>query len=155
MHTIAGVSSSAVLVVLLIILLTCTLCIVTIRRRGKKLLEPSENVPMATNECYAVTKIVDTEEAYATISDHSHNTELSSTDITTVTNECYSTSRLPSLIRLSVEQDMQLTQSQEHVTSGNIPMETNKCYGTNLASVEEKHNTSESLTADEYDYIIP
>ena len=100
---------------------------------------------MATNRCYAVTKIVDTEEVYATISEHSHNTEFSTTE--TVTNQCYSTSLRRQIPCVNQQQDMQFTQ-----TSGNIPMETNQCYGTNLASVEEEHD---SLTADDYDYIIP
>ena len=58
---------------------------------------------------------------------------------------------LTSMNATSCQQDMPLTQNQAYVTSGNIPMKENECYGTTTtsmdsdqlyATVEEEHNTT-------------
>ena len=66
---------------------------------------------------------------------------LTSDDISTVTNECYSTSRLPSPTRPRVHQrqDMQLTQNQAY----GIPTKGSGCYTTTYQKLEE-----------DYDYVI-
>ena len=89
-------------------------------------------------------------------------------DIATSTNECYSTSRLPSPTRPRVhqQQDMQLTQNQAYVTSASVSMKPNESYGTTTtsmdsdllyATVEGEHSNSTQLpaVAEEYDYVIP
>ena len=84
-------------------------------------------------------------------------------DIPTVTNESYSTARLP---HVHQEQDMQLTQNQAYVTSVSVSMKLNECYGTTTpsmdsdhlyATVEGEHNTthtSQEPKEEDYDYIV-
>ena len=100
------------------------------------------------------------------------------TDFPTVTNECYSTSRLPLPSRgVYQQQDMQLTQNQAYVTSANVSMKPNESYGTTTpsmdsdllyATVEGEHNTTHTSQHDttmtshtsqrskeeDYDYVI-
>ena len=100
------------------------------------------------------------------------------TNIPTVTNECYSTSRLPLPSRgVYQQQDVQLSQNQAYVTSANISMKPNESYGTTTpsmdsdllyATVEGEHNTthtsqhdttmtshtSQQSKEEDYDYII-
>ena len=90
-------------------------------------------------------------------------------EIATVTNECYSTSRLPSPTppRVHQQQDMQLTQNQAYITSASVSMKPNESYGITTtsmdsdllyATVEGEHNTSHTSQQpkeEEYDYVIP
>ena len=58
------------------------------------------------------------------------------TDFPTVTNECYSTSRLPLPSHVYQQQDMQLSQNQAYVTSANVSMKPNESYATTITSMD-------------------
>ena len=109
------------------------------------------DIPTSTNECYSTSRLPShTRPRVHQQQDMQLTQNLTTDAITTVTNECYSTSRVPSLTHARVHQ-----QNQTYITSGNIPMKTNECYGTTTpsmgsdllyATVEQEH---------EYDYVIP
>ena len=106
--------------------------------------------------------------------------ESEGTNFPTVTNESYSTSRLPLPSRgVYQQQDMQFSQNQAYVTSANVSMKPNESYGTTTpsmdsdllyahATVEGEHNTthtsqhdttmtshtSQQSKEEDYDYII-
>ena len=83
-------------------------------------------------------------------------------DTPTVTNESYSTTHLP---HVHQQQSIQLSQNQAYITSANVSMKTNECYGTTTtsmdsdhlyATVEGEHNTSHTSQEpkeEDYDYI--
>ena len=140
-----------------------------------------EDMKITQNHAYATSANTTDVEYYATIADNQVLVSPSKREVTThlpaavldeeiatVTNECYSTSHLPSPTRPRVhqQQDMQLTQYQAYVTSASVSMKPNECYGTTTtsmdsdllhATVEGEHSTthtSQELSL-EYDYVIP
>ena len=102
-----------------------------------------EDMKITQNHAYAKSTNTTDVEYYATIADNqvlvspskrevtTHLPAALDEEIATVTNECYSTSRLPSPTRPRVhqQQDMQLTQNQAYVTSASASMKTNESYG--------------------------
>ena len=93
-----------------------------------------EDMKITQNHAYAKSTNTTDVEYYATIADNqvlvspskrevtTHLPAALDEEIATVTNECYSTSRLPSPTRPCVhqQQDMQLTQNQAYVASVNF-----------------------------------
>ena len=83
-------------------------------------------------------------------------------DIPTVTNESYSTARLP---HVHQQQSIQLSQNQTYVTSASV---SNECYGTTTTSMDSDHlyatvegggghnttHASQEPKEEDYDYII-
>ena len=139
-----------------------------------------EDMKITQNHAYATSTNTTDVEYYATIADNqvlvspgkrevtTHLPAALDEEIATVTNECYSTSHLPSPThpRVHQKQDMQLTQNQAYVTSASVSMKPNESYGITTTSVDsdllyatvkEEHNTthtSQELSL-EYDYVIP
>ena len=140
-----------------------------------------EEMKITQNHAYATSTNTTDVEYYATIADNQVlvspskrevTTHLSAAafdeEIATVTNECYSTSHLPSPTppRVHKQQDMQLTQNQAYITSVNVSIKPNESYGTTTtfmdsdllyATVEGEHSTthtSQELSL-EYDYVFP
>ena len=140
-----------------------------------------EEMKITQNHAYATSTNTTDVEYYVTIADNQVLVSPSKREVTThlpaaafdeeiatVTNECYSTSHLPSPTRPRVyqQQDMQLTQNQAYATSANVSMKPNESYSITTtsvdsellhATVEEEHNTthtSQELSL-EYDYVIP
>ena len=69
------------------------------------------------------------------------------TDFPTVTNECYSTSRLPLPSRgVNQQQRMQLSQNQAYVTSANVSMKANESYDSTTTSMDLLYATVEEVS---------
>ena len=128
----------------------------------------TDAIPTVTNECYSTSRRPSPTRPCGHQQQDMQLTQNLSTDaIPTVTNECYSTSRLPSPTHPPVhqQQDIQLTQNQAYITSANITVMTNECYGTTsmdsahlYATVEGEHSithTSQQPVVEDYDYVIP
>ena len=156
--------------------LTTVIALLVVRRKSRSNVDLHDNIDLHGNDAYNTkTEIL----AIANPASTSHGERETSThlppsshvgedDIATSTNECYSTSHLPSSTRPRVhqQQDMQLTQNQAYVTSASVSMKPNESYGTTTtsmdsdllyATVEGEHSNSTQLpaVAEEYDYVIP
>ena len=147
------------LAIVMAVTLTMVIALLAVRRKSHSNVDIHDNLEdLYENNAYntkteilAIAHVdLDTNSAYTTRETSSHMmgeyVEITDTDILKSMN---ATTRLPFPSCVHQQQDIQFTQNQ--LTSGNIPMKLNECYGTTTtsmdsdqlyATVEEEHSTT-------------
>ena len=156
---IGGLAVLGLATLVMAVTLTMVIALLAVRRKSHSNVDLHDNLEdLYENNAYNTkTEILaiahanlDTNSAYTTRETSTHMmgeyVEITDTDILKSMN---TTTRLPFPSCIHQQQDIQFTQNQ--LTSGNIPMKFNECYGTTTpsmdsdllyATVEEEHNTT-------------